>query len=707
MSREASIKVSIRRSSFNSDLRGMESQAGATGRKIGNAFRAPMSAGLTSIKQSIAGIGSQIKNTIKRAAQLGGALATGALIKDALEMQGVYRNISFSLSKIPGQIKDWQDVQSMVDTAVENTKQSADKLAESFHEVFKATGDAEFSATAMERVGYAATATGEKVESLAQASQLLKRKFGVTEDSLTDALTRFIQLTGSGGKSLDELTGRFAVMAGEARQAGMQGADGVSELLGMLLLLDERIGEKADPGLKMLFQTLKSGTSQLKRIQKEGRIKIEPEAGALEKLKQILSSTKARAAAEMTITADARTVFDELAKPFDLAMKEAKEKGLKKAEALDAALKAFDDNIAKASKTTMTWDDIMKKHSERVQSDPTVQLNDAINKVKKAFTQPKMIDAIGKLAEKLPDLAEALADLVDWAVDNPWKAVAAGAGLKVGASFVGGVAGNALPSMLSSLFGFGKGGIGAGAGGAEALAAAQATSGQVGLVWQGLAKGGKGAVSALAKLGKPFAGSGGIAGQALLAAAGLTAAGAAGYKLGDILYESVLDPMMKKDFEDYEKADDLAASAKRKLSKETTVEEKLAIFKQLQEEGKGLVNGPSAFTQVTGGIASLFTDAPSPTDMSKEKIKKVTNLEYDYSKAIRNQMADELSRAGKLSSQWEQVLFDPLKDLNTIMKDFKTTMQDVKRESSGVGNATRGPGRPSNRDNKPGADKRR
>jgi hypothetical protein len=356
----------------------MTNQVKGAGQKMGSALKKPMSAGLSAARKSLSGLGGEIKNTIKTAATLGGALAAGSLVKDAVKMQSVYRNISFSLSKIPGAAMDWNDVQTMVEENVERSGRSTEELADAFHEVFKATGDAEFARRAIETIGTAATATGEGVGSLAQASQLLKRKFDIGGQGIEDALTRFVNLTGAGGKSLDELTGRFAVMAGEASGAGLEGADGVSKLLGMLILLDNSIGEKADPGLKNLFQTLKDGTSQLKAIQKEGRVKFEPDTDALDKIKTILSKTKARAAAELKITADARTVFDELAKPFDLAMEEAKSKGMKKADALEFALAAFDANIAKASETTMKWEDIQKKATKRMEEDPSVQLQELI-----------------------------------------------------------------------------------------------------------------------------------------------------------------------------------------------------------------------------------------------------------------------------------------------------------------------------------------
>jgi len=711
-SRDAAIRVSMRSSAFKSETRSLESHVKGVGRRMGDALKAPMSAGLNSVRKSIAGIGNTLKGTIRTAATLGGALTAGALVKDAINIQSLFRNIAFSISKIPGHVMDWQDVQALVDNAVYDTKAEVDGLAGSFHDVFKATGDASYAAKAMETVGYATVATGESVDSLTQASQLLKRKFGITEASLTDAMTRFIQLTGSGGKSLDELTGRFAVMAGEARQAGMTGTDGVSQLLGMLLLLDESIGEKADPGLKNLFQTLKTGTTQLKRIQKEGRIRIDADATALEKIKQILSSTKARAAAEMTITADARTVFDELARPFDVALEEARSKGLKKSAAIDAALEAFDQNISKASRTTMRWDDILKQHASRVDKDPSIALQDAINKVKRAFSQPKMLNAIEKMAEKLPILAEKITEFVDWVVDNPWQAVGSVAGIKIGGAALGGFAGSAIPSIFSGLFGFGGGGSAMATATRQATKATIESSRKVGLVWRGLAKTGKGAVDGLAKLGAPGAGFSGVAGKALYAASGLAAAGAAGYGLGKVLYDSVVDPAQKADFQNLENVEEYDFQTRRKLQKTSTIEEKFSLLEETRRERERFKkNEPSLWTVATGDLVSLFTDEKSAMEKYNEKSQKLAALQTDTEMAIRNQMAERLKSSGKYNETWDDIIYN-MDRLNNVMKKFKDVMEDVNKDKNirtGVGtrSSSRGPSKPSNANNTPGAAPRR
>ena len=440
--REGIIRITADRGAFRGSMRQMAADMTAQGHAMARNLSGPMKAGILNVGKSMKNTLNELRNGFKQVMTLGGALAGGALIKSAVEMQALYRDIEFSLSKIPGHAMSLLEIQKMIEVAADKSGQGTEKLANAFHSIFQATGNAEFGASAVEAIGVAATASGEEIDSLAGAAQLMQRKFGISSSEIEAGLTSFLQLTGSGGKSLDELTGRFAVMAGEAAAAGMTGVSGLQQLLGLLVNLDSTIGEKADPGLKMMFQTMKSGSAMMKRLSKESGMKFDADTTGLEKIRSLLTTKKGRAAAELVFTADARQVFDTLAKPFDEAMGEAKEKGLNKAEALDAALAAFDKNIKDSSKVTMTYSDVQKKAADRMKDDPSVHLRRALDKVQRALAQPKMIGAINSLVGNLPVLAEKIADLVDWIVSNPWEAAAVAGGLKVGGSFLGG----ALPA---------------------------------------------------------------------------------------------------------------------------------------------------------------------------------------------------------------------------------------------------------------------
>jgi hypothetical protein len=115
--RQAAIRLTLNSSSFQAEMRSLTGRAAASGRMMGRAMSAPLSAGLNSAKRSLAEFGSSLKNTIKGYGTLAGTIATGLLTKDALELQGVYRNLAFDVAKLNGEAMTWQDVQKDVDTA--------------------------------------------------------------------------------------------------------------------------------------------------------------------------------------------------------------------------------------------------------------------------------------------------------------------------------------------------------------------------------------------------------------------------------------------------------------------------------------------------------------------------------------------------------------------------------------------------------------
>jgi len=608
--REASLKLTLRSGSFQSQFGKVERNVAASGKRMGSALRVGISRGLGAAGRSLQNFGGKLKGHIRTAATIGGALTFGKLIKDAVTMQTQYRNIAFTIKKLPGGMMDWQDVNKLVANTAEDTAQSTQDLATSFHSLLQATGDLEFASGSLDEIGTAATGSGEKIEHVTTAAELLKRKFGLAADDMKGGLTTFIELTGSGGKSLEELTGRFAVMAGKARGAGLEGVDGLGQLLGVLKLLDDSIGEKADPGLKLMFDTLRKGSSQFKKLEKDANMKFDPDATALEKIRDLLTTVKGRAAAELVFTADARDVFDTLAKPFDLAMKEAQEKGLKRTDAVDKALEAFDKNIQGASQTTMTWKDIQKSANDKMKEDPSIQLRMAINKVEKAFQQPKMIEAIETLAKHLPAIAEKFADLFNWIMTNPWKAV----GAAVGGKAALGVGGSLLTGAVAKAALGGAGAAGAGAAGAGAA-------------------GGAGALGAGAALP-------------------VLAAGAAGAIAGTALHKFVLDPTAKEGFASIEQAGDLMLDASR-IASTGTHKEKLealaAIRAKRQQVTSGRMGGMNEFF---GGFASLLSggDVKSPEAMIKETKAGLTSSEDKLIASMDRQVEKQIQQAKNFES---------------------------------------------------------
>jgi hypothetical protein len=605
-----------------------------TGSQMGAGMSRGFKAGLGSMRKQIGGMAGSLKGHLKTALTFGGTLGLGALLKEAVEAQSAYRDIEFSLSKIPEAMMSWQDIQTMINKSADDTGQRAEVLRDAFHDMFRSTGASKYAADAIGDVGLAATASGEGVDNLANAAQLMQRKFDIGSNDLKSGLVSFLQLTGSGGKSIDELTGRFAVMAGEAASAGMRGVPGLQQLLGLLINLDSTIGEKADPGLKAMFQTLKSGSAQLKGIQKMSGMKFSADMSGLDKIKKMLTTKRGRAAAEFGFKADARQVFDELAKPFDEAFKNAKAKGEKRADAVQAGLKAFDDALAESSTVTMTWKDIQKKASDRLKDDPAVQLRRSIDKVVMKFSDPKMIGAIDRLTDKLPMMAEKVADFIDWVSKNPWKAVAAGVGIKLGAGFASGMAASIAKQIAGAIGGTGAAGA-AGAAGASGAGAA-------------------GAAGA------------GAAGAGLLAVGGAITAGAAvGVGTGLALNHFVFDPHSQSYADKLRSARGMGSLLTEASQNGSTAEHKLRLIEEVKAAKTALGTGRYTTENMMGELAAVFTDVKAPSDDIKEVMSNLNKTQIALMTMLQEQLKE-----GKQATKNTTEFSDALRAAGTGLRQF-------------------------------------
>lgn len=590
------------------------------GKRMGQALKGPMVAGLKSARTEVAGLVNGLKSGIKIAASLGGALSFAGLAKDAVNMQNTYRNIAFNVNKVAGNSETWISVQKMITGAVDQTGRSAEDLSAAFAQVFEATGSMEFARKAMVNVGETATATGHSVDALANVMQLSSRKFGVGVEDADEAMARFVEKTGIGGKGIEEMSSRFALMAGEAAGAGMKGTEGISQMLGMLLLLDSSIGEKADPGLKMMFQTVKTGSSQFLALKKEmrGGMKFTADMTAMDKILATLTTASGRKAAEVVFTADARVVYDELAKPFDEAMEQALAAGFSKKEAMDKAMAAFRKNLDDSAVSTMKYSKIQEEAVARGKDDPLIKLNKAMARMGEAFTQPKMIAAMNKLADKLPAMADAVADVIGYILDNPWETIAMVVAAKVGMAFAGAAVAKAVASGMARLLG--------GQAAASGVSAAATALG-------GTAAGGGAAAAAggglMATLGTGVAAAGtaaiaGTIGAGLAVGGGL---GYAGFKYGGGESGQIAE-----------------AEAGRRATFATTGAE-MAVrggrdqqmsdaILALSAAKSALNSNQSLLNTIVGDAAAMWGDVEAPTEMRARKAREIDAAEEKVRKAL-------------------------------------------------------------------------
>jgi len=568
---------------LSAGLKSIAAQTAATGASMARSLTAPFKAGAAAAKASLVSMGSSMKDGFKNAATMGGALSAGILVKSAVELSDTFGDIAFQINKAKGTALDWRDVQAMIAPAADATGQKIEKMTGAFQSMFAATGDLEMAKEAMIPVGQAAMVTGKDIDTFSNIAQLAFRKFNVGAKDMGDAMAVAVQLTDAGGLSAEEMTNKFALMAGEASEAGFKGSEGFGQVLATLVRLDARIGEKSVPGLKMIFQQFKEGSGALKTLSKESNIKFKTDTSALDKMQELLKTGKGRKSIEAKLTGDARAVFDELVKPFDDAVANAKKSGANTKDATAAGLDAFQKAMKAAGKTTMDAASLQAAAKDAIK-DPAEQMNIAINRMKMAFTQPEMVDAITQLAASLPKFAKGLAKVIDVVVKNPMLAGAMFVGGRSALSFAGGAGSNLAVSGVK--------GLGTKIGAEFAVAAA--ASGK----W--------------AAAGKMIGAAGGIAIAAVIA-----------YELG----KAGIDKELDKEFSNRASAEDVLSSSESLLKHGGSREKKEAALKALRVQQEKLKEGPGAVASTLGALAHVASggEVKSAGEVNMDQQAKVAS----------------------------------------------------------------------------------
>lgn len=437
--RDAAVRVNMKNAGFLSGLREMGDKVNAAGTRMGKALSKPMKAGISSAKESFSEMMSSAKDHMKTVATLGGGFAIGSFIKDALGDQTTYRNLYNEVSKVSDEFGSWKDLFNVIDPIGDAVGQTGDATASAFKTIFEATGDLKFSKDVLEAVGAAATASGKDINDYANLAQLAFRKYGMSAEDFKANIAAIDAQLGVGGGNLDAMTAKFGLMSTEAVEAGLGGANGMMKLLGAMRAVDNEVGEKAPGAFKSMFVMLKDGTKGLAALEKAAGVKFTPDMDAFDKIKKMLGSEKGRKAMEMSFTGDTRLLFDSLVKPFDAAAKQAKDNGKNSKESVAAGIAAFDAAFSKMGKSSATYAQLQDRVAERMKNDPTLVFQMALEKMSGAFSDPRVFNAIEKLAQKLPIVADYFVKFVDFTANHPLLAMGGMAGAKVGLSFTGGM----------------------------------------------------------------------------------------------------------------------------------------------------------------------------------------------------------------------------------------------------------------------------
>jgi hypothetical protein len=604
---ESKIVVSVERGTFKSSLKGMEREVAASGTRMKSSLSGAFSAGMGNVKNSIKGIFSGIGQHMKTAMTFGGAIGAGVLIKDALQLQTLYRNIAYNMGKMPGQAMKWQDVQALVSRTVANTGAKAEDLAAAFGKIAPEIGNLEGSKKTLEAIGILATATGGSIDTFSDVAIRAVEKFKISTDRLPEAMSQFESLTGIGGPALDDLGRRFGMMAGAASDAGFTGEEGMRSLLNIMNQVDDLIGDRAEPALKRFFEVFRVGGKDIKDLEKKMGGKFAKGMGAKEKLESILAKGgAARTELESKLSGDMMLAFKQMVPAFDNTLKEALAAGKTKQEATALAVEAFDRSITGADKKTRSYAENLEAATKRFKEDPALQLQKAMNKLQEVMTSPKALESIKKLMDVLPPLAEKMAKLLEFIIEHPFVTGGLAVGGKLGMSFLGGYGSKFLDNSFS---GGGKGGA-------------------------------KGGIPMVPPSAEKMKMSGASIGQG---AVGVIAAAGIGYSIGTVISEMITaagEEISKKQIETLNKLSGRGGLSKEVAGVDLSTEEgrKKAgeLKKKLKSEESAAVKrveGEGFWSRLKRDMLSVMSGGGTGGEAFKEESRAITSMQNIIARA--------------------------------------------------------------------------
>jgi hypothetical protein len=504
--KDAKVRLNLAASGFATQLQELQKHAAAFEKELGQiapaadkaekklgSFGQVGKAALGGVKQSLSELGSSLKSTLTQAATLGGALSLGVAAKAGMDLVKTYRDIANSIEAGTGAATSWKDVQSSIEGTAARWKQSNGDVAASYKKLWDEVGDAKFASAGIESVARAARGGYGSVAALTDIVGVLNEKFEVPASGIDDALASVIALGNKGGANVEQLGEKLGILGATAKEAGFTGEAGLRRMLGMLNSADNVTGNfrKSLKAVTGIFDTLVD-PEKMKNIGKELKIGLvdkktgKPFAHALEMI--IGKSGGKQEILAKVFSGEELKLVTEFGKTYAKAFESTKGDIQTKTR---AGLAAYNEALEKASKSTLSASKVDEEAKQRL-ADQDAQITDAMRKLEVAFTDPKMVAGLTKLAEVAPKVAEALAKLLGFAVDHPKTA----AGALVGGTVLKGLAAGALPAVGKIALKFLKGGAaaaegaaaaGAGTGAAEASGAGAAAETGAGAAVAGVA----------------------------------------------------------------------------------------------------------------------------------------------------------------------------------------------------------------------------
>jgi hypothetical protein len=388
-------------------------------------------------------------HVVKEITHLVGGLAAGfgleEGIRGAINMDARMKTLTFRIQTMTGELIDQKEIHELIEGAAHKSGQKTVDLADAFEMVVEKTKDFEFTSDVIDAIGTQATATGEKVETLATVAEQMHRKFGLSADETRESMISLFQVTEKQGPKMEEFAQVLDVVGANLINAGLNGQRGLRFVMGALAETSKPMGglHQSVTGLDKLLLNLGKG-AELKAIAKDLGIdskKLFDDKDALDRIKHILSFGKAGLAtlkAHFVGPEEQKALKILFTDPFENALKTAQASGLDGKNSIDQALGVLQTRIGKFGESTMTVAQMEEEAAKRMQ-DPKQRLQQAMNTLEASFERPEIINAITDLAQYLPQLAKIFSDLVGFAVKNPILAGLLGIGGQAAMGFVSGM----------------------------------------------------------------------------------------------------------------------------------------------------------------------------------------------------------------------------------------------------------------------------
>ena len=480
--REASVRLTLDDGDYLVQLR----KAGDEGEKAGRRGQKGMDlfgAGIKGVKSQLSGLRDTAGKALGLVTGLAAGFSVGSAIKGAVALDSKFKTLAFRVQVATGELTKSTTIQAMAEQAAIRTGRTTGEMADAFDKVFSATKNLEFSRDVLDAIGTTATGTGENVETVATIAQQLQRKFGLAANEVGDALAQIFEGAQQGGPAFTDFAAKLDLVGAELLQAGVTGKRGLGFLIGALNQADAESGglEKQVAGIQALFTKL-GNPKQLQAMAKAMHVdpqKFINEKDSIKRLNLFLRHGK-RGLDALRATfvgpEESKALRILFTDPFETALKEAQDSGLKGKNAIDQAMNVLEERIGNFGKASTTAATLQEQAAKRMQ-DPQARLSQAMEALERSFAQPEIIQAIDELAQSLPNLAKIVGQVAKFSAGSPLLAGGLFLGAQAGLGLAKGAAGNFIQTAATPALEkagkakFGGRAVGNIAGGAGALGA--------------------------------------------------------------------------------------------------------------------------------------------------------------------------------------------------------------------------------------------